>query len=212
MFRGHTGGRHGDGHAGEGRAGDGTGGGRGGEQPAPRRGVSSPSPRILTNRTPTTSHNRKRVPTTRSIERRGRGIRGSVLPAGVPAWQSRSDAFDRVAILAFSDIDAAWHKELSKLDIAVDDTPKIRARNPETITWPPEVVADGPVPLSRLVPAGLTQAGEPTRARIVLFRRPLELRARKPRELILLLHDVLVEQVATYLGVDPETIDPTLRD
>lgn len=135
-----------------------------------------------------------------------------MLPAGVPAWQSRSDAFDRIAMLAFSDIDAAWHKELAKLDIAVDDTPKIRARNPETISWPPEVVADGPVPLSRLVPAGLTQAGEPTRARIVLFRRPLELRAQKPRELILLLHDVLVEQVATYLGVDPEIIDPTQHD
>ncbi|WP_038169690.1 metallopeptidase family protein [Tomitella biformata] len=145
------------------------------------------------------------------MERRGRGIRGSVLPAGVPAWQSRSDAFDRMAILAFGDIDAAWHKELTKLDIAVDETPKIRARNPETITWPPEVVADGPVPLSRLVPAGLTQAGDPTRARIVLFRRPLELRAKHPRELIFLLHDVMVEQVATYLCVDPEIIDPTLR-
>ncbi len=177
----------------------------------PRRGLNPSAPRILTNRTPTGVQKRKHVPTSRSIERRGRGIRGNVLPTGVPAWQSRSDAFDRMAILAFGDIDAAWHKELTKLDIAVDDTPKIRARNPQSITWPPEVVADGPVPLSRLVPAGLTQAGEPTRARIVLFRRPLELRAQRPRELILLLHDVMVEQVATYLGVDPETIDPTLR-
>ncbi len=177
----------------------------------PRRGANPSGSRLLTNRTPLGARNRKRVPTSRSIERRGRGLRGNVLPASVPAWQSRSDAFDRMAILAFGDIDAAWHQELTKLDIAVDETPKIRARNPETITWPPEVVADGPVPLSRLVPAGVTQAGEPTRARIVLFRRPLELRAQRPRELLLLLHDVMVEQVATYLGVDPETIDPTLR-
>ena len=56
-----------------------------------------------------------------------------------------------------------------------------------------------------------TTSPDPTRARIVLFRRPLELRAQRPRELILLLHDIMVEQVATYLGVDPETIDPTLR-
>lgn len=185
--------------------------GVGGDGSTPRRGSAASGARILTNRTPTGARDRKRVPTSRSVERRGRGLRGSVLPAGVPAWQSRSDAFDRMAILAFGDIDAAWHKELTKLDIAVDETPKIRARNPETITWPPEVVADGPVPLSRLVPAGLSQSGEPTRARIVLFRRPLELRAQRPRELILLLHDVMVEQVATYLGVDPEVIDPTLR-
>ncbi|MDN5758578.1 MAG: metallopeptidase family protein [Tomitella sp.] len=152
------------------------------------------------------------MPTSRSIERRGRGARGSILPYGVPGRQTRSDAFDQLAITAFSDIDAAWHERLTKLDIAVDDIPKISARNPQTVVWPPEVVADGPVPLARLVPAGLTRDGRPTRARLVLFRRPLELRARRPDELVLLIHDVMVEQIADYLGVTPDVIDPTLGD
>ncbi len=155
---------------------------------------------------------RGRVPSSRSVERRGRGPRGSILPAGVPARLSRSAAFDQLALSAFSAIDAEWHDRLTKMDLAVDDVPRISARNPRSVVWPPEVVADGAVPLARLIPAGLTRDGRPTRARLVLFRRPLELRARKPEELMLLIHDVLVEQVANYLGVTPEIIDPTLRE
>jgi predicted Zn-dependent protease with MMP-like domain len=41
----------------------------------------------------------------------------------------------------------------------------------------------------------------------VLYRRPLEARALDGEDLADLLHDVLVEQVAEYLGVEPDTID-----
>lgn len=109
---------------------------------------------------------------------------------------------------AFARIDHRWHDKLSKLDIAVDDVPKIRALDPESVTWPPEVVAEGPVPLSRLVPAGIDKRGDTTRARVVLFRRPLERRAKHPEDLEDLLFEVLVEQVATYLGIDPDEVDP----
>ena len=47
----------------------------------------------------------------------------------------------------------------------------------------------------------------PTRARIVLYRRPLEVRAKDPAELAELVHDVLVEQIAGYLGIEPDVID-----
>ena len=90
--------------------------------------------------------------------------------------------------------------------------PKIRAKDPESVNWPPEVVAEGPVPLSRLVPAGIDKRGEATRARIVLFRRPLERRAKHRDDLEDLLYEVLVEQVATYLGVDADVIDPGIDD
>lgn len=90
----------------------------------------------------------------------------------------------------------------------MDEVPKIRAKDPESVNWPPEVVAEGPVPLSRLIPAGIDKRGETTRARIVLFRRPLERRAKHPEDLEDLLFDILVEQVATYLGVDPDVVDP----
>ena len=138
----------------------------------------------------------------------GRGIRGPVLPEDIPARRSRAEKFDRLVLEAFARIDHKWHEKLSKLDIAVDEVPKIRALDPESVTWPPEVVAEGPVPLSRLVPAGIDKRGETTRARVVLFRRPLERRAKHPEDLEDLLFEVLVEQVATYLGMDPDEIDP----
>lgn len=142
------------------------------------------------------------------MARHGRGIRGPVLPEDIPARRSRAEKFDRLVLDAFARIDHRWHDKLSKLDIAVDDVPKIRALDPESVTWPPEVVAEGPVPLSRLVPAGIDKRGETTRARVVLFRRPLERRAKHPEDLEDLLFEVLVEQVATYLGIDPDEVDP----
>lgn len=145
------------------------------------------------------------------MARRGRGLRGAVLPVTVPAWRSRAQHFDALVLKALAPIDARWHARLRNLDIAVDDVPPVRAadlRDPEAVTFPPEVLADGSVALARLVPAGVDGQGAATRARIVLFRRPLELRSDEPDDLADLLHDVLVEQVATYLGVEPEVIDP----
>ena len=134
-------------------------------------------------------------------------MRGPVLPQDLPAWRSRGEKFDLLVLEAFAPLEERWHDRLTKLDIAVDEVPRITARDPASVTWPDEVVADGPVPLSRLIPAGVDRRGAATRARLVLFRRPLELRAKDPEDLIDLLHEVLVAQVATYLGVDPDVIE-----
>ncbi len=131
-----------------------------------------------------------------------------MLPPTVPAWRTRGQKFDRLVLEAFAPLDTRWHDRLTKLDIAVDDVPKIRPLHPDSVTWPDEVVADGPVPLSRLIPAGVDRHGTPIRARVVLFRKPLELRAGDPDDLVELLREVLVQQIATYLGVDPDVIDP----
>lgn len=134
-----------------------------------------------------------------------------MLPSSAPAWRSRAERFDGLVLDALAPIDQRWHDKLRKLDIAVDEVPPVRAddvRDAGSVTWPPEVVAEGAIPLARLVPAGVDGHGETTRARIVLFRRPLELRASQPEDLTDLLHEVLVEQVATYLGVDVATVDP----
>jgi predicted Zn-dependent protease with MMP-like domain len=64
------------------------------------------------------------------------------------------------------------------------------------------------VPLAQLVPAGVDPDGMPSRARIVLYRRPLEARARSgENDLADLLHEVLVEQVAEYLNIEPDAVD-----
>jgi hypothetical protein len=41
----------------------------------------------------------------------------------------------------------------------------------------------------------------------VLYRRPLEARARGGADLADLLHEVLVEQVAEYLNIEPDAVD-----
>jgi predicted Zn-dependent protease with MMP-like domain len=140
--------------------------------------------------------------------RRGREMRGPLLPPTVPGWRSRAERFDMAVLEAYEPIERRWHKRLAELDVAVDEIPRISPKDPDNVQWPPEVVADGPIALARLIPAGVDVRGEPTRARIVLFRKPIERRAKDSVDLIDLLHEILVAQVASYLGVEPSVIDP----
>jgi predicted Zn-dependent protease with MMP-like domain len=134
-------------------------------------------------------------------------MRGLLFPATLPAARTPSERFDAIVLNALEPIDERWHAKLDKLDIAVDEVPEVTDCDPATVSWGSEVVEDGKVPLARLVPAGVDGAGLPTRARIVLYRRPLETRAQGGGDLSDLIHEVLVEQVASYLGLDPNIID-----
>src|SRR5215204_6227820 len=127
-------------------------------------------------------------------DRRGRGLRGPLYPPHTPAARSRAERFDHSVLEALEPIEQRWHDQLTQLDIAVDDVPEISSTRVEDLMWGDDVVADGNVPLAKLVPAGVDGQGLPTRARIVLYRRPLEARAGHGSDLADLLHDVLVEQ------------------
>ncbi len=113
---------------------------------------------------------------------------------------------------AYEPIERRWQSRVAELDVAVDEIPRIAAKDPDSVQWPPEVVADGPIALARLIPAGVDVRGNSTRARIVLFRKPIERRAKDTVELGELLHEILVAQVAIYLDVEPTVIDPTIED
>lgn len=139
-------------------------------------------------------------------------MRGPLLPPTVPGWRSRAERFDMAVLEAYEPIERRWHSRVSELDVAVDEIPRISPKDPANIQWPPEVIADGPIALARLIPAGVDIRGNATRARIVLFRKPIERRAKDTIDLGDLLNDVLVAQVAIYLGVDPSVIDPTIDD
>jgi predicted Zn-dependent protease with MMP-like domain len=127
-----------------------------------------------------------------------------LFPSTLPAASTRAEKFDALVLDALEPIEARWRTELTKLDVAVDDVPEVA---PSDGTAPDGVLADSGVPLARLVQAGVDRRGQPTRARIVLYRRPLEARAKDGADLADLIHDVLVEQVANYLGLDPGVID-----
>src|SRR5690625_3009036 len=103
-------------------------------------------------------------------DRHGRGLRGPLLPQQTPRFRTRGQRFDMEVLEAYSPIHNAYLDELLGLDIAVDTVPRMRLRADMPIL-PDDIVADGPVPLGRIVPAGVDSAGRPTRARLVIFRK-----------------------------------------
>jgi hypothetical protein len=105
---------------------------------------------------------------------------------------SRSQRFDELALDIIDRLKRRWPAELSNVEFGVEEIPRI-----------PNDWADDPVPLAALVKP---QDRQP--ARIVLFRRPIELRARRRSELTALLYEVVIERVADLLGKEPEEVDP----
>ena len=152
---------------------------------------------------------RPRAGQVRRRDRHGRGIRGSLVPSGVPLHRTRSERFDDLVLLAVSQLEPRWDAELSGVEFGVEEIPPVL----------PDLDDPDPVPLARLEPGpGRLQPdtddrpeqrdlpGQP--ARIVLYRRPLLARADGEEELAELVLDVIVEQFAHWLGVDPQTVDP----
>jgi predicted Zn-dependent protease with MMP-like domain len=128
-------------------------------------------------------------------------------PATTPASRTRAEKFDAMVLEALEPIELRWGSELSDLDLAVDEVPEVEVTSPDEVVWGQGVLADVGVPLAQLVPAGVDPEGLPSRARIVIYRRPLEARARDGADLADLLHEVLVEQVAEYLNIEPDAVD-----
>jgi predicted Zn-dependent protease with MMP-like domain len=149
---------------------------------------------------------RRRSP--RRRDRRGRGLRGLIYPASTPAARTRAEKFDALVLAALEPIELRWGSELVDLDLAVDDVPEVDETSPDKVVWGQGVLEDTGVPLAQLVPAGVDPDGMPSRARIVLYCRPLATRAKHSDEdLADLLHEVLVEQVAEYLNIEPDAVD-----
>ncbi|CAN5139646.1 metallopeptidase family protein [soil metagenome] len=143
----------------------------------------------------------------RSRDRRGRGLRRPLVPPEVPLSRSRAEQFDELVLDAVEDLERRWRRELAGVEFAVEEVPFVDAGDPEELVHGSDVVEDGNVPLARLLP-GEEGTSAPLPARIVVYRRPLEVRARGRAELADLVHDIVVEQVANLLGRDPDEIDP----
>lgn len=140
-------------------------------------------------------------------DRHGRGTRGPLLPQQMPRFRARSEAFDKAVLEAYAPIHRAFAAQLAGLDVAVDTVPRMRLRLDSSV-MPDEIVADGPVPLGRIVPAGIDHQGRPTRSRLVIFRMPIEQRCADHAERSELLATVLTALVANFLNLDPQDIDP----
>ncbi len=137
----------------------------------------------------------------RRRDRHGRGLRGRLVPPGVPLYRTRAQQFDDMVLDAVARLEPRWEAELAGIEFAVQEVPEA------------DELADdsGPLPLARVVPGSAdprNPARPATPARIVVYRRPLMARAEDDDELSDLVFGVVVEEFARVLGVDPETIDP----
>lgn len=132
-------------------------------------------------------------PRARRRDRHGRGIRGPLTPPQVPLARSRAQRFDDLVLDAVARLERRWATELARVEFAVEEVPPVDA-------W---TRAGDPIPL-----AEYRDAAGRIPARIVVYRRPLELRASDDAELASIVHDVVVEGVAEMLDLEPETVDP----
>ncbi len=105
---------------------------------------------------------------------------------------TRRAAFDDLVVDTAARFEGVLGRHWERVEFAVEDVPPM-----DPATW------EGGVALAKLFPAD-----GPLPARIVVYRRPVEGLATHDVDLPELLHEVLVEQVARLLGVEPDDVDP----
>jgi Zincin-like metallopeptidase len=145
----------------------------------------------------------------RRRDRHGRGLRGILAPPDVPLHRTRAQLFDDLVLQAVARLEPRWEAHLAGVEFAVEEIP------------PGGDTSSGPVPLSRLESgSGGTAGGFPPPAadaasgavarppRIVVYRRPLAARADGDDDLGELVFEVVVEEFARLLGMNPEDVDP----
>jgi predicted Zn-dependent protease with MMP-like domain len=164
----------------------------------------------------------------RRRDRHGRGLRGVLAPQDVPLHRTRAERFDELVLQAVARLEPQWEAHLAGVEFAVEEIPPAEA---------PAGSGRGSVPLSRLdpgsaqapgaepdgegfrrevvitpgpdsSPAGSREAAGEHPPRIVVYRRPLMARADGDEDLGELVFDVVVEEFARLLGIEPRDVDP----
>lgn len=138
----------------------------------------------------------------RRRDRHDRGMRGPLMartPAGHLLVASRRNLSANAwfaeclttSLARISQLDASL---LDHIDIGIEEVPTVRD-------------LDDRVPLAAAIEASPTQP-----ARVVVYRRPLELRATSRTLLRRLVHRTVVEQLSALTGRSITDIDPLVRD
>ena len=131
----------------------------------------------------------------RRRNRHGRGLRGELIPAHLAGFRSRSERFDTWVVESAQRLERLWGESIQSYQFVVQDIPPGLEELAAT---------HGNIPFGASSPA----AG-PKPAVITVYRHPIESAARGLVPVSELIHDVVVEQLATLIGMDPETVDPT---
>ena len=130
----------------------------------------------------------------RRRNRHGRGLRGDLIPPHLAGARTRSERFDEWVLESAQRLERLWGERIQGYQFVVTEIPPRLE----------ELARDrGPIPLG----AGTDPApGRP--AVITVYRHAVETAARGLVPASELVHDVIVEQLAALMGMDPETVDP----
>ncbi|MFI2617721.1 metallopeptidase family protein [Streptomyces sp. NPDC018584] len=144
---------------------------------------------------------RSAEPRPRRRDRHGRGMRGPVAPPQVPLSASRAEAFTDLVQDSVERLERRW-PQLSEVEFLVLEVPPLGGPGGADGEWQDEAVPLG----------GSLSASEGKPARVIIYRRPVEIRTKGRDERAALVHEVVVEQVADLLGLSPESVDPRYGD
>ncbi|WP_081687465.1 metallopeptidase family protein [Glycomyces tenuis] len=138
-------------------------------------------------------------------DRHGRGMRGPLAPSALPMRRTPVEEFNTLVLQSVNAIERHMietmgpNSHLRGVEFAVEEVP------PPMRAYEVDIVESHGVALSKLYPARPgTAAAAP---RIVLYRRPIELRA-DDADLGTLVTSVLTEQLGALLNLPPETLEP----
>lgn len=119
-------------------------------------------------------------------------MRGPLAWPPVPGMATRAEAFDELVLDTAGRFRGVLGRRWEEVEFAIEDIP---AEGP--LPW------EGAPPLARLFPAE-----GPLPARVIVYRRPVEALAGRGDDTALLVHEILLDQVAELLGVEPDDLDP----
>lgn len=170
----------------------------------------------------------------RRRDRHGRGLRGGLAPPGVPLHRTRAERFDDLVLQAVARLEPRWEAHLAAVEFAVEEIPpaddgrvplaRLESGPPSTLAGRGRADTSTSHDKGPNDEAGASRGAGPGRGgrpddrapeaaghglpRIVVYRRPLMARADTDEDLGELVFEVVVEEFARLLGLDPEDVDP----
>lgn len=139
----------------------------------------------------------------RRRDRHGRGLRGTLVPSTLPGYRTRSEKFEDLVVDSADRLRSLWPGALEPVEYLVEEVPS----QLEAL-----IAAGTQAPLGKFSPAVPGRAGSPGEAAVIaIYRHPVEALCDTPGQVRELVHEVLIEQAAGLMNVDPETVDPSFR-
>ncbi|MFJ2145832.1 metallopeptidase family protein [Glutamicibacter sp. NPDC087831] len=128
--------------------------------------------------------------------RHGRGRRGPLMPMHLPAYRSRPERFDDAVMASAQRLSERWPGEIEKIDFLIDPVPS-------------DKLLEQAAALGERVPLASSKSASASRpARIIIYRLPIEQIAENTGELLDLVHQCVVHEVAQLWMKPISEVDP----